>query len=55
MPLLLGHASLICLELTDTLSDTLWRGQSWFSADEFPIWTPNAEYRTAVRGHRRTR
>jgi hypothetical protein len=47
-----AHASLTYLEPTDTLSDTLWRGQSRFSADEFPIWTPNAEYRTAVHGHR---
>ena len=50
----LEHASLICLDLADTLPDTLWRGQVRTTADVIPMRPPHSEYAAAVNVHQRT-
>jgi hypothetical protein len=44
----LAHASSICLDLADTLLDTVWRGLGRTSADGIPRRPPNPEYAAAV-------
>ena len=48
------HASLMCLDLADTLLDTLWRGLVRTTADGIPMRPQKVEYGTASCVHART-